>query len=192
MIQSHETERLAFFYCSRKKGEKTTTLEVLRSLTAQLAVLDNGVSISSNVKKGYEKRRTTPLKIQDCSAYLMGLINEYQRTTIIVDALDECEDADVLLLHLDHIHKRSSEMGKSVYIFFSSRYNLDVHENFPEYTKLELERCQDVAFNDMMTYVKTQVWDRETLLLGSRLLKGKRPDLEDRLVQFLAKNSQGM
>lgn len=144
------------------------------------------------MKNEYEKRRNTALRIQECSAHLVGLINQNQRTTFIVDALDECEDADVLLLHLDHIYKISSETGTPINIFFSSRYDVDVHQKFPDCNKLELEKCQSLTANDMMTYVKTQVRDRETLLLGSRLLKGERPDLERRIVDFLAKNSQGM
>lgn len=190
--QSMEKERLAFFYCSRKKEEKTTSFEVLCSLLAQLARIDNGISISPLVRNMYDKREMNPIKIQGCSDLLADLIKEYRRTIFIIDALDECEDADTLLLHLKHLYDNIPNARNLIKIFFSSRYNIDVAEYFSDCEKLELETCRYLKYDDMKFYIETQIKDRKTLLLGSRLLKGKYPELENRLIDVLLKNSRGM
>lgn len=191
-IQSKEKEILAFFYCSRNQGEKTTSLEVLRSFIAQLARSDDGLSISPLVKPEYEKRQKVPIKLDECSSLLARLVNEHQQTTFIVDALDECDDAAALLIHLKHFWDLISGAKTSVRLFLSSRNQVEVFDQFPGCKKLELEKCKDERLEDMKVYIETQVRERESLRLGPRLLRGTCIELEDRLIDVLIEHSQGM
>lgn len=191
-IQSREKERLVFFYCSRNHREETTSLEVLRSFIAQLSKSDGNLPISPLVKTEYEKRKKVPLKLDECSSLLAHLVSEHQHTTFIIDALDECDDAATLLIHLKYFWKLISEAKISVRLFFSSRNQVEVHDQFPDCKKLELDNWKYLRSEDMKVYIETQVREREILRLGPRLLKGKCTGLEDRLVDVLIKHSQGM
>lgn len=99
---------VAFFYCSKKIDEKAQKSmqrnnvdNVLRSLLAQSAVSTDGGSVSDGVKKRYtrDKRRVLSgfaLGSNDCLMILSELISRQPNThfTVVVDALDECEDYD--------------------------------------------------------------------------------------------------
>lgn len=191
-IRSKEKEKLVFFYCSRNHRAKTSSLEVLRSFIAQLAKSDDSLSISPLVKTVYEQRKNVPLKLDECSSLLARLANEHQQTTFIIDALDECDDTATLLIHLRHFWELTSGAKTSVKLFFSSRNQVEVCDQFPDCKKMELEKCNDERFEDMKVYIKTQVREREILRLGPRLLKGKCTGLEDRLIDVLVEHSQGM
>lgn len=192
ITQSKEKERLVFFYCSRNHRQETSSLEVLRSFIAQVAKSDDSWSISPLVKTEYEKRKKVPLKLDECSSLLARLVSEHQHTTFIIDALDECDDAATLLIHLKYFWKLISEAKISVRLFFSSRNQVEVRDQFPDCKKLELDNCKYLRSEDMKLYIETQVREREILRLGPRLLKGRCTGLEDRLIDVLIEHSQGM
>ena len=174
-----------FFYCSRKQGGRTTSLEVLRSFIAQLAKCTDGFSTSSVIEGIYQSRKGRSIEIQECSDLLVMLSKEYEKITFIVNALDECENADELL-HLKDVNR------KSVKFFFSSRNQVKVCRIFPKCAKLELDSQKELVLKDMKIYVASQVKERETLKLGHRLLDGEYPELEDALIDVLVDHAQGM
>lgn len=175
-----------FFYCSRKQAGRTTSLEVLRSFVAQLTKSIDGSPTSPVIDNEYEDRKQRSFEIQECSELLVRLVKEHKNTTFIVDALDECENADELLLHLRDVHR------KSVKFFFSSRNQVKVGNAFSKYQKLELDSRKDLTSKDMENYVTSQVKERNTLKLGHRLLDGKYPELEDTLIEVLVNQAKGM
>ena len=175
-----------FFYCSRKQAGRTTSLEVLRSCIAQLAKSTDGSPISSVIEGLYQSREERSIEIHECSDLLVRLLKEQENTTFVIDALDECEDADELLLHLKDVHRNP------VKFFFSSRNQVQVRKAFPNCAKLELDRQKDLILQDIKTYVISQVKERETLKLGHRLLDGEYPELEDTLIDVLSDHAQGM
>jgi len=191
-IQSRAEERLVFFYCSGKEGLQTKTLEVLHSLIAQLAESIDGVSVSGLIEKRYKNGNRNSIEIHECPKLLADLASEYQNTTIVIDALDECQDSEALLLNLQEVSKRIRAASKAVKLLFSSRNQVDVDYYFPSCETLRLEHIMAARKEDMVRFVHTQVKEREILRLGSRLLKGKHPDLEDRVINVLVKHSQGM
>lgn len=191
-IRSRRKERLAFFYCSRKSGKRTSPLEVLRSLIAQLATSSDCSSVSRVVAKEYKDHPLRPIEIQECPELLTQLVNEYQETTIIIDALDECENADVLLLRLRELNNNAAGAQVSAKFFFSSRKQVEVDQFFEKCEKLEIGNGTDLLSDDMKIFVSTQVKEREKLCLGSRLLRGRYPQLEDELIEVLLDQSQGM
>jgi hypothetical protein len=86
----------------------------------------------------------------------------------------------------------SKSATKAIKFFFSSRTNVKLPEDFPAWEKLELDSQKNLTVEDMKTYVQTQVKDRKTMRIGSRLLHGKDEALEDRLVEKLTRRAQGM
>lgn len=178
-----------FFYCSQNGGKRTPPEDVFRSLVAQLARSVDGSSIARSVKSEYENRKNSELSLDECRHLLVGLVALYQQTTVVVDALDECEDYTRLLLNLKMVSKSAP---KAIKFFFSGRTNVKLPEDFPTWEKLELDSQKSLTVEDMKTYVQTQVKDRETLCFGFRLLGGKYPALEDQLIEILTRRAQGM
>ena len=185
-------ERLVFFYCSGKQGAINRPHDVLRSFVSQIALSIDGLSISQLIVTEYEKRRQKSLNADECIDLISKLITQYGQITFIVDALDECEDPDALLIHLGALYRASLGNESRVQIFFSSRYQVELPEDFPPCQKCALEQQRDLTLGDMESYVRTQIKEREVLQLGFRLLKGKHPEVEDRLISILTTQAQGM
>jgi len=193
-IQANRRERLAFFYCSRKEAHRTSPLDVFRSLVAQLALSPDGSSVAESIKRKHKEKKRDELDNPDL---LVGLVALYQQTTIVVDALDECEDYGRLLLLL----KKVSEGTRgAIKFFFSSRTNVRLFKDFPSWEKLELDSEEGLTTDDINTYIRTQVKDREKMDLGPRLLDERKSilgeslieALEDKLIETLTRRAQGM
>ena len=113
---------------------------------------------------------------------LRDLISQAKETAIVVDALDECEDPDELLLYLKEVEEGNP--GKTR-LFLSSRMHVGVSKIY--------ESCLSVSTPggnkaDLGFYVWNEVKNRKK----RRLLDGKRPDLETRLIETLSRQAQGM
>lgn len=182
--------QIAYFYCTKKQGEAdgSQTKTVLLSLIRQLAWSADNYSISKVVKDVYDESRVSHeseesrLTIKACISLLTKLISACQNTTIIIDALDECSDPLELLSDLKEI---SSSMSGVKY-FFSSRMNVNVHEEFPGCAKVETNSRSD---EDIKFYIETEVKERKRRLLNAR---EDAQDLETRLVEILTRRAQGM
>jgi hypothetical protein len=180
-------ERLAYFYCTRaKEKEGTPPLEVLRSLVAQLSQ-SNGV-IVPEITSRYTADKTQPLDINECCEILAKLIQRYPQTTFIIDALDECRNADALLQNLEDVYNPDAK----VKFLFSGRLQVDLPESFPRWEKVEIDFQRHSTAEDMETYIRTQVEKRRQWRLGKRLLDGRYPELEQRLIQVLSDTANGM
>jgi hypothetical protein len=143
-------------------------------------------SVADSVKNLYANGNGKKNKLDP--SLLSDLISHYHRTTIIIDALDECNDYEVLLLHLQAVSRDSEGAVK---FFFSSRTNVDLFD-FPLWEKVELDSEKELTAEDIRTYIRTQVKDRVAMGIGRPLLEGKRPDLEDKLVETLTLRARGM
>lgn len=176
-IQANKSDRMAYFYCSRKEGQNTNLTMVIRSLIAQLAWSSDGLEVADSVKVLYAGE----IKRQDMldADLLTVLVSRNERTVVIIDALDECEDHSKLLFMLKKIFNDTP--STRLKYFFSSRPNVSLISDFPMWKKLELDTEKDLTLEDMGTYIKTQVINRE----GSGLLGGKQPNLEERLIETL-------
>lgn len=183
-IQGNETERLVYFYCSGKEGQSTNSTVVLRSLIAQLAWSPDGSEVAHSVKVLHDSGTGRQDKLGP--ELLSNLAARHRRTTVIIDALDECEDHSKLLFLLKKV---SDDAPSGIFkFFFSSRPNVNLLSNFPSWEKLELDAERELTSEDMEAYIRTQVMDTE----GRRLLDGKAPELEEKLVETLTYRAQGM
>ena len=183
-IQAKNAERSVYFYCSGKEGQRTDATAVLRSLIAQLAWSSDGSEVAHSVKTLHESGdgRVDKLDVE----LLVDLADRNQRTTVIIDALDECVDYSKLLSLLK---KASDDMTTgTLKFFFSSRPNVTLLPTFPSWGKLELDAERELTSYDMEKYIHTQVTNPE----GRRLLDGRAPELEEKLIKTLTFRAQGM
>ena len=180
---------VAYFYCVRQGQDQSGTdpAVILRSLVRQLASSSDGSSLLSPVRTIYNRLRyerpgSGCLSLGECSELLTELTSCYSNLTIIVDALDECEKPYELLRALKRVGDSSTSQTK---LFVSSRLNVNVASVMIFHRKIDIQ--SQSASKDMENFLHTEVKQRDR-----RLLKGRYPELEDRLIKVLRDRAQGM
>jgi len=131
---------IAFFYCVRNDAERERALpvEIMRAILRQLSGTQPDQPIKEPVVKEYESRKKKAeedyskirkLTVDDCTRLILALTNQ-SPATIIIDALDECDEflRHELLEALDEIVSKSSQVVK---VFVSSRDDVDIVSLFP-------------------------------------------------------------
>jgi hypothetical protein len=88
------------FYCSKSEGQGTPPLEVLRSFVAQFALSPDGLSVDESVKRLVEGPMSSELLLEQCSKRPVALVAPHRRVTLVVGALNECENYKELLRRL--------------------------------------------------------------------------------------------
>ncbi len=140
--------------------------------------------MQKSLKRFYSEHRlkASELTISDCTKLLLELINLYPRTTLVLDALDECKTGkQVELIEVfDYLLAHASNPLK---IFISSRPDLDIKRKLKNRTNIE------IMANDN--------YDDITKFLNSKI--SKHPEwhmmdstLKEKIVTTLQKQSQGM
>ena len=130
-----DTSSTAFFYCARSTAEpeRAKPADIMGALLRQLAGSKRDLPIKMPVAKEYETRRRKAeedcstlkkLTVQDCTRLIVELTKD-QPATIILDALDECEEntRHELLEAFDEIVCNSAEVVK---VLVSSRDDIDI------------------------------------------------------------------
>jgi hypothetical protein len=146
-------------------------------------------SIAPPVRNIYDRHEkdgiATPstLSLEQWSEVLVELILLTERTTLIVDALDETDDSDELLLQLKNV---SDRVDGKLRLFVSSRMQVDVPRAFPH--SLDVKITPSESSSDMAEYIRSEVTNRKT----RRLLNGREPALEQRLIEVLTLRAEGM
>ena len=129
------TSSTAYFYCARSTAEpeRAKPAEIMGALLRQLAGSKSDLPIKETVAREYETRRRKAeedgsmlkkLTVQDCTRLIVELTKD-QSATIILDALDECEEITrhELLEAFDEIICNSGEVVK---VLVSSRDDTDI------------------------------------------------------------------
>lgn len=116
-------EGFAYFYCNENDQIRTQPLAILQSYVRQLATPINSpeaVQIALQVLCDKTRTKGSQLQYDQCKTQIIASINIYQRTTLVIDALDQCDprSADRLIATLNEI---MTESVKPVRIFLSSR-----------------------------------------------------------------------
>ncbi|KAF7509247.1 hypothetical protein GJ744_008141 [Endocarpon pusillum] len=212
---------IAFFYCARNEAERERAMpvEVMRAILRQLASTKPDMPIKEPVAKEYEERKKKAdedcsslrqLTVEDCTRLILALTNG-RPATIIIDALDEC-DEDLRYELLDALDEIVSKSVQVVKVFVSSRDDVDIVSTLPFFLellsgvvsanpyqfpqKLHLERSRNVSISasqngqDIQRFIESEL---EQLISKRRLLKGKvSSELRSNIVRVLNKGAQGM
>lgn len=119
-----KNEGFAFFYCRRGNDERRSQPQsVLQSFVRQLSTNTHSIeSVQTKIRDAVKDAREngTNFCLQQCRELIMTSLNLYARSTLVIDALDECdpESRDELTEALDWFVGHSQ---KPVRIFVSSR-----------------------------------------------------------------------
>lgn len=140
--------------------------------------------MNAYINAGGDSGDLRPLSITECRTLLHSILESGIKLRIMIDALDECQEPLSLLTAL-----RDATLVRpgGVELLVSSRYEVRVDVKLRNAVIVDLG--QSVSKTDMITYITTEVKDREK---DERILEGEHPDLEDRLIEILCERAGGM
>lgn len=185
-------EALAYFYCKRDETGWSNPADVMSSLVKQLSCPHGGWQLRQEVVNIYAARKKSgfasgSLVFSESLDLVIALINTYSQTTIVVDALDECDPLNrkELLRALGTILTNSSSLVK---IFVSSRDHSDIVLRLEDVPNL-LIKARDNE-EDIQRFVHDEVTRR---IDEKELLRGKvSKKLKEKIINTLTTGSDGM
>jgi ankyrin repeat protein len=183
-----------YFYCTRNDAEpeRGSPEGVLRSLVRQLSCLQPGGTVLDPVRTVYKARKQDgfaagALNEKECTDLIIELCQHRPLTTIIIDALDECESTrrHELFDAISTILQRSKSLIK---VLVASRDDRDITLFLEGCLNLEIDVSK--SSEDIGHFVTEEV---ERLVKSKRLLSGKVPaDLCAEIKQTLQNEAHGM
>ena len=182
----------AYFYCARNASEpeRADSEHIMRCIAKQVSYLHQSVLLPT--LRAYEKRVESgdlhsQLVLRSSVELIINLVNTRPLTTIIIDALDECNAAsqNSILESLSQILEHSTGLVK---IFVSSRDDQALCCGLAEYSDLEISATQNQG--DISAFVH---YELENMIRSKRLLYGRVPeDLKGRILEVICEKAQGM
>ncbi|KAI8715924.1 hypothetical protein NCS52_01101400 [Fusarium sp. LHS14.1] len=181
-------EGFAFFYCNRTEPARRQALSVLCSFIRQLSSPKCMSShLHPKLRQLYidSQLRGAGWTLDLCKQYLVDLFNFYPHTTVILDALDECEveERRLLLNIFDWATKSSSQPVK---IFVSSRPEADIRQQLISLPNLEISAKNNN--DDIAKFIKESADSPGPWSLALE----KNKALKEEIVQTLIGKSDGM
>ena len=183
-----------YFYCTRSAAEpdRSNPHAVLASILRQLSCVQPDTPILSPVIEKYRSQgegfSSHGLDLDDSRDLIIRLIEDYSMTTIIVDALDECDPLmrQSLLDAFENILKESLGLVK---IFVSSRNDQDIVCTLRDYPNMDISSDQNTA--DIKAYVKTETMK---LVRKGQLLRNSRAKekMAASIVEHVGAGADGM
>ncbi|RAH86793.1 hypothetical protein BO86DRAFT_428564 [Aspergillus japonicus CBS 114.51] len=154
-------EGFAYFYCNRTEDIRTRPLAVAQSYVRQLsscAIKISSCYIQSKLRICYKEQRirAASLDLALCKTLLIESLNLYPRTTLILDAFDECDPASRKeLLRLFEELLRVSR--RPVRLFIASRPDGDIRSRFQSHPNIEIQATDNR--DDIQMYIRQRIPD---------------------------------
>ena len=184
-----------YFYCSRNAAEsqRSDAAAIFSSIVRQLSCTEPGLPLLPPVVEIYEKKGrgfdSHGLRIEDSCEIIKKLIEYYPMTTIVIDALDECnaEEREMLLDAIEGLLQDSS-LGL-LKVFLSSRDDQDITCTLREYPNVDLVSSRNSA--DIEAFVRDET---NRLVRKQRLLRhsNAKEELVTLVVDKVSRGADGM
>jgi hypothetical protein len=150
-------EGFAFFYCNRNEESRREPLSILRSYVRQLSTnASNPGDIQKKLRAMYIKSRLegTDPGFKMCKQQLLDSINLYPKTTLVLDALDECEPSSRGKF-VELVEFLLSKSERPLKIFISSRPDGDIRDRFLSRPNIEIQATDNQG--DIERFVKEEI-----------------------------------
>ncbi|KAG4283468.1 hypothetical protein FPRO06_07847 [Fusarium proliferatum] len=186
-IERAETgEAVAFFYCKRDEENRRNPQDILRSILRQLSspVKETHRGMIHVAVKDLPNRlalQGTTFDIPICESLIEKLIKDYPRTTIILDALDECDRST--REDLMRVLSNSTNQGSKVRVFISSRHDEDILRHFESKSIMRIQATDNGA--DISSFVDDK-------LFQDPRWPNINPEFQEEVKSIFHKKSQGM
>jgi hypothetical protein len=182
---ARNNEGLAFFYCNRNEATRRNPLLVVRSFVRQLSTaFAHEGSIHKDLKSFCTQSRINGSEptMANCKELLLKLLNSYPQTTLVLDALDECEKEKrgELIEVFRHLLENAS---RPVKIFISSRPDGDIKEVLKENANVYIQATDNS--HDISIFVQNEI-------IKHRKWKKMDPTLREEIIDTLQEGGQGM
>lgn len=165
----------------------------MASIARQLSSTQPGCPLLPPTVAAYNKREiegfaSGSLSIDESSALIIQLAEQFPITTIVIDALDECDPekrAD-LLEALESILRESASLVK---IFVSSRDDQDIVWHLRSYPNLELSSGKNK--DDIISFVQRET---DSLVRRGKLLRWStdKENLRTKIMEKVTEDADGM
>jgi ankyrin repeat domain-containing protein 50 len=119
------------------------------------------------------------MDLDTCKEQLLQAVDLYENTTLVLDALDECEPKSRHQF-MDTIEFLCSNSSKPIKVFISSRHEPDIQERLFKKPTIEIEARHNEE--DIQKFVKSQLKRRWNMT----------QEFEKDMTYFLFKHSEGM
>ncbi|AEO64672.1 uncharacterized protein THITE_74764 [Thermothielavioides terrestris NRRL 8126] len=185
LSSSPNHEGFAFFYCNRHETHRREPLSVLRSYVRQLSTTAfNPESMRAKLRSLCQETRLkgAHLTLATCQDQLLESVNLYPQTTLVLDALDECEPETRARL-IDTIEFLLKNSERPLKVFISSRPDVDIRDRLLSQPNIEIRATDNQ--DDIAKFVN------EEIIKHRRWGKIAAP-LRTRIVDTLLDRSQGM
>ncbi|SCO87393.1 related to vegetatible incompatibility protein HET-E-1 [Fusarium oxysporum] len=157
--KAEASEALAFFYCKRDEDNRRSPQDILRSILRQLSnpvkdVESGTIHVALKDLPNRLALNGTTFDVPTCENLIGKLIEGYSKTTIILDALDECDrnNREELMRVLSNLANGSSKFR----VFISSRHDEDILRHFKGTPVMEMEATDNEE--DISWYVEDRLF----------------------------------
>lgn len=181
-----KNEGFAFFYCHRGNDERRSQPQsVLQSLVRQLSTNTHSPeSVQTKLRDAVKdaREKSTNFRLQQCRELIMASLNLYARSTLVIDALDECnpESRDELTESLDWFVRHSQ---KPVRIFVSSRPDPSILSQLSSGPTIDIQASDNR--DDIRKYLDLEI---DRVAKKVKALEKMKPEVMETLLE----RSQGM
>ncbi|CAG9983963.1 unnamed protein product [Clonostachys byssicola] len=147
---------LAYFYCDRNDIDRRQPNSILSSLVCQLASpIGRGGEVHQYIQELDKKLRSERLEmdLQLCQFALAELASSYQSSSIVLDALDECDEEtrNQLMCCMEEIVSRCPNLK----IFISSRTEYDIKKYFSSKPTITIQATDNQ--NDIRSFIREKL-----------------------------------
>lgn len=182
---------LAYFYCNYREEVRRDPAYVLRALVKQLCLVDSGEGLPEPVLSVYQEREKNghqlgALHLKESKDLIVELSKGFVQTTIVIDALDECDfekRKDLFLMLKDII-----TLTQHVRIFLTSRNDGDIQKMLYNSPSHYIDATDNTG--DIKMYIRSEI-DR---CYSEGLLPSEEndPTLKSEIILTLEKGAKGM
>lgn len=175
---------VAYFYCDYKSGLSRDLRNILASLAGQLAT-QSKPCFEALRKLYYPQYEENPIRnipeADQMKELLIKFMIHFVEIVIVVDALDECDDAREVAQTLGALADRANSNMKLVAL---SRDEVDIRHHLSSFAPLSIA----AKSSDLRLFVSNQLEERTK----SRKLRIKSPQLKDEILDRLVNQADGM
>lgn len=185
-LEKGSSQGFAFSYFSRDDSSRNSALACLRSLVRQLSTSPGRQGyMRSTLRDLWQecRRKDQEMNWVLCKKELAESLRSFTRTTVLVDALDECAEEDQI--KLVELFRHLMATSNRFRVFISGRPNGDIHHAFSSCGSDIVEIGVEDNQGDIEKFIHEETkthpkWDTF------------KPETRDSVIRVLRERSQGM
>ena len=181
--QSHDNTAVSFIYCNSRDAPKSNPTILLGSILKQLCLLRS--SLPEGVEDLYnalDKERSKSPSWSELSTLLLPVASEFEKSFLVVDGLDECEDMEKFSRFLIDVGASKSARLK---VFVTSRPENRLVKVFRHVPTITITSS---SADDVKLYIESEIGK---IIQNEKLLLGE-PRLKDEIIESLVSKADGM